>query len=268
MRCLGNCQVLTSIIFLSLTFDYRHGLCRQHGHQLWLLRLGPLQLLSGGVGTSKNQWEVVGCVFMIPPASVHAGQRQQYKPNSPKTQSYPNYLCSKAYVLPSIWTTCEGQITLFLKYDVVYHVRTSWKITTTWGGREPAQTDGCSDFLHVAIRSTHVLKTLLHIFFLHFYHCRVYTCKDFSTCSIKWLHLAHIQASALTWLYDYDMQLKSLWGVTGPGVDRGRQPVQQLAHMLSIELHHRVQALHLTQELHTLQRLKKRGGRWSKIKST
>lgn len=54
------------------------------------------------------------------------------------------------------------------------------------------------------------------------------------------------------------MQLESLWGVTGPGADRGGQPVQQLAHMLSIELHHWIQILHLTQAPYTIQGLRER----------
>lgn len=56
------------------------------------------------------------------------------------------------------------------------------------------------------------------------------------------------------------MQLEPLRGVTGPAVDRGRHPVQKLAHVSSVELHHRVQALHLTQELHSLQSLTERRG--------
>ncbi len=99
------------------------------------------------------------------------------------------------------------------------------------------------------------LKTLLYFFD----HYCVSIRANFSTCCIIWQRLVHIQASLLTWLYDYDMQLESLRGVTGPGVDRGRQPVQQLAHMVSVELHHWVQALHLTQGLYTLQCLRERG---------
>lgn len=62
----------------------------------------------------------------------------------------------------------------------------------------------------------------------------------------------------LTWLCDYGLQLEFLWRETGPGADRGRHPVQQLAHMLPIELHHRLQALHLTQDLDSFQSLKKK----------
>lgn len=67
-----------------------------------------------------------------------------------------------------------------------------------------------------------------------------------------------------TWLYDYGLQLESLWTETGPGADRGRHPVQQLAHMLSIERHHGVQALHLAQDMDSLQSLKVK---WGKILS-
>lgn len=66
------------------------------------------------------------------------------------------------------------------------------------------------------------------------------------------------QLQFLTWLCDYGLQLESLWRETVPGAERGRQPVQQLAHMLSVELYHRVQALHLTQEMDSLQSLEER----------
>lgn len=54
------------------------------------------------------------------------------------------------------------------------------------------------------------------------------------------------------------MQLESLRRVTGPVADRGRHPVQQLAHMLPVQLCRRVQALHLAQELYTFQGLRER----------
>lgn len=54
------------------------------------------------------------------------------------------------------------------------------------------------------------------------------------------------------------MQLESRQRAAGPGVDRGRQPVQQLGHMLSVDICHGVQALHLTQAMYAVQGLERK----------